>query len=184
MFESFNSEEWKTRYDQVYGYFYRRVNTKSDVEDLTMETLERFYFTEKKIENPNAFLWGIARNKMLEYIRYKGKNQFQELVDWAEIENGRDNFNELQDNWLEEYRSSEYQAKLDRLKECTKNQLSDLDREIVDLCISEDFKSAEVAQKLGISADNTRQRLSRALKKLRDKCREAWIGNNLGVLSS
>jgi RNA polymerase sigma factor (sigma-70 family) len=176
MFESFNSQEWKTRYDQVYGYFYRRVNSRSDVEDLTMETLERFYLSEKKIDNLNAFLWGIARNKMLEYIRYKGKNQFQELPDWNDIENNQINTNELQDNWLENYRSAEYQAKLDRLKECTKNQLSDLDMEIVELCVAQDFKSAEVATKLNITPDNTRQRLSRALKKLREKCREVWIG--------
>jgi RNA polymerase sigma factor (sigma-70 family) len=176
MFESFNSTEWTVRYDQVYGYFYRRVSSRSDVEDLTMETLERFYLTEKKMDNINAFLWGIARNKMLEYIRYKGKNQFQELVDWTETENNQNNFNELQDNWLENYRSIEYQAKLERLKECTKNQLSDLDQEIVELCISQDFKSSEVAAKLSISPENTRQRLSRALKKLREKCREAWEG--------
>jgi RNA polymerase sigma factor (sigma-70 family) len=184
MFESFDSHEWQTRYDKLYGYFYRRVNSRSDVEDLTMETLEKFYLSEKKIENPNAFIWGIARNKMLEYIRYKGKNQFQELVDWAEIENNQNSSIELQDNWLENYRSSEYQAKLERLKECAKNQLSELDQEIVNLCVSQDFKSANVAQKLSISPENTRQRLSRALKKLREKCREAWVSNDLGSMSS
>ena len=177
MFQNFDSSEWKTRYDQVYGFFYRRVNSRFDVEDLTMETLERSYITEKKIDNPNGFLWGIARNKMLEYIRYKGKNQFQELADWTKSENGQNNTNELQDNLLQMYQSSEYQAKLERLKECARNQLSDLDLEIVELCVSQDFKSSEVAAKLNISPENVRQRLSRAIKKLRDKCREVWVGD-------
>jgi len=175
MLEKFDSNEWQARYDQVYGYFYRRVSSRADVEDLTMETLENFYFTEKKIDSPNAFLWGIARNKILEYIRYKGKNQFQELFEDKEDFDGS-NANQLQDEWLENYRSSEYHAKLERLKECAKNQLSELDLEIVNLSILEDFKSLEVAQKLSISAQNARQRLSRALKKLRDKCKEIWVG--------
>lgn len=105
---SFDLHELPKRYDQIYSYFFRRLNDKSDVEKLTIKVLIILAQKQEKIFDPNTYL----------------------------------------------------------------HQL----KEIVNLCISQDFKSSKVAQKLNISAVNTRQRLSRDLKKLRDKCLEVWMG--------
>jgi DNA-directed RNA polymerase specialized sigma24 family protein len=74
----------------------------------------------------------------------------------------------------EEY-SDHYQDKLERLKKCIKEQLKPIDQDIVEICVMCDFSGKRAAEELGLSYDNVRQRLSRSISKLRQKCRQAWL---------
>ncbi len=160
--EKISEQDWNTWYDKVFGFFYRRVNVREDVEDLTVSTLEDFFLSEKEIHNPNAFLWGIAKNKLKEFIRKKTKSSFVNLEDLSAFESPKDF-------------SKNYFDLIYRLKNCAKKQLKEVDREIIDLCVLCDFNSQEVAEKLSLTSGNVRQRLSRGLKKIREKCRELWL---------
>lgn len=77
---------WNELYPRIYGYFYRRINNISVVEDLTALTLSIFLENVQngKIEKTNfGYLWQIARNSLFEYCRQKSKN-FISLSDFDE----------------------------------------------------------------------------------------------------
>ena len=46
-----SQDDWNYWYDRVFSYFYRRVNTRFDAEELTAKTLNDFFLTSKEIEN-------------------------------------------------------------------------------------------------------------------------------------
>jgi RNA polymerase sigma factor (sigma-70 family) len=56
-------------YPQVKRYFRSRV-PEPDCYDQANETIRAFLASDRaKVENPRAYLWGIARNQVLKYIR-------------------------------------------------------------------------------------------------------------------
>ncbi len=65
--------------DKIYRFVFLRVNSQEVAEDLTSETFLRgwrsFKDEEKKIINPSAFLYQIARNLVIDFYREKGKVQ-------------------------------------------------------------------------------------------------------------
>ena len=160
-----SEEEYNEKYNMIYGYFYRRVSNRMIVEDLTVDTLSQFYTTEKQIENPKSYVFGIAKNKLREFIRSKSKSE--QVADVDEVEVALSG---------EEY-SHEYMSRLEHLKECVEKFTKDKDKELIELCIMCDFSRERVADELGMSYDNVRQRLSRAVKLLKNKCADAWIKN-------
>ena len=72
-------QKWDVYYPKVYGYFFRRVNNKTDVEDLTSMVLHKFFEVlinpEKSatLNNKNGYLWKIAHNHLVDFIKNKQK---------------------------------------------------------------------------------------------------------------
>jgi RNA polymerase sigma factor (sigma-70 family) len=67
---------WSEYYPKVYGYFFRRVNNRVDVEDLTSIVLTEFFnntLDNPKILNPHGYLWSIAYFRLIDHIRTKSK---------------------------------------------------------------------------------------------------------------
>lgn len=70
---------WNTYYPKVYGYFFRRVTSISDVEDITSIVLTSFFKTlldpekHQKIQNLDYYLWKIAHNQLASFINLKSK---------------------------------------------------------------------------------------------------------------
>jgi RNA polymerase sigma factor (sigma-70 family) len=158
-----SKEKWDLWYAKVYGYFYRRINDKYAVEELTLLTLEDFFLTENEIKSEHGYMWRIAKCKFLNYINHK-KSENLPLQEYDQ--EGEDNYD------------SHYQEKLEQLMRCVKEQLKEQDREIIELSVMADFSSKRVSEELGMSSDNVRQRLSRSLKKLREKCKSVWLDYN------
>jgi RNA polymerase sigma factor (sigma-70 family) len=164
-------KEWEIYYPKVYGYFFRRVNNRLDIEDLTSLVLNDFFKVltdetkSQKVTNKNGYLWKIAYNYLADFIKLKSKKPL--IVSYEE------NF-EVQNQALEKFETQEFKQKISNLKECVKNSLKDLDFKIVSMCILEQQTSKEAAKLLGLSSDNVRQKLSRALKKLKVACRQIW----------
>ena len=155
-------EKWDYWYNRVYGYFYRRVTSRHDVEDLTTSTLGDFFLKNEEIQNENGLMWTIAKNKLLTYIRDKGKHQHL-------------NFDELENSIsFEDIPSPRYQDKLDRLQVCIQKQLNTADHKIMQLSIVSDFSSQRIAEESGLTSSNVRQRLSRSIKKVRKHCADIW----------
>lgn len=157
--------EWNERYNQVYGYFFRRLNNRADVDELTSDTVTEFFLKEIPIQNPKAFLFAIARNKLYQYIDKKSHNQNTSFDDLTET---------ISYDTVDNY-SNYYLSKTEELKKCIERQLKQQDKDIVELCIICEFSSQRVAEELKLKAPNIRQKLSRILKKLRNECRKIWF---------
>jgi RNA polymerase sigma-70 factor, ECF subfamily len=159
---------WDDYYPKVFGYFYRRVNNRQDVEDLVSVTLSGFFasIARSEISNQNALIWKIAHNQLVSFIRTKSKNPI--LIDFSTDES-------TLDEKVENTRSSNYIQKLEVLLQCINNQLTDEQKSIVQCSIIDDKKSHEIAIELSLTASNVRQILSRSIKKLKTKCKQLWI---------
>ncbi len=164
---------WEEYYPSVYGYYFRRVNNRDDVEDLTSIVitifLDNMLDDTKTIANPHGFLWKVAYNHLALFIRQKSKNPMAiGLIDTDfEVEP------EIEDN-----RSFHYQEKIKDLMHCVNKNLKDIELVIIEQVIMLDRKATEVCIELGLTAENTRQKLSRSLKKLRQSCLDIWKLHN------
>ncbi len=161
---------WFTYYPKVYGYYFRRVNVKEDVEDLTSLVLTNFINkitdSSNSIQNPHGYLWRSAHNHLVNYIRAKSKRPAMVGIEGDVID--------VIDQDIENHRSQHYKDKIKHIMRCVKNNLEGLDLKIVEEVVMMDKKSVDVAKVFGLTADTTRQKLSRGLKKLRAKCLDLW----------
>ena len=162
--KSLTQTEWNQWYNKVYGYFFRRLDSRSDVEDLTAITLNDF-FLKNDVKNPQGLIWIIARNKLTDYIRVKPKHQTVSLDNLPENLVSQSNLY-----------SDTYLSRINHLKDCVKKNLKEQDYKIVELCTVCDFSSEAVAAELSLTPANVRQKLSRSLKKVREICRRIWQG--------
>jgi RNA polymerase sigma factor (sigma-70 family) len=163
-------EQWEYWYPRVYGYFYKRVNDKTEVEDLTANTISTV-FMAKNVQNTQAYMWKVAHNYLVKFINTKTTSYMIVALD--------ENIDVWQpddvDIYTEETVSSHYSQKLAQLKECIANRLSEpSDIKLIELCIYQEKNSTEVGEILHIKADTIRQKLSRLLKKLRTHCVDLW----------
>jgi RNA polymerase sigma factor (sigma-70 family) len=161
---------WEEYYPKVYGYFLRRVNNQTDVEDLTSVTLTAFLEklrSEMEIKNKNGFLWKIAHNQLCVFIKNKSKNPISVSVDEG-------SFAENFDMEVEETKSDYLEKRLEGLHKCIQNVLTGESYQIVFEIILKDKKSQEVASLLNLKADTVRQKLKRSLNKIRSKCKAVW----------
>ena len=154
-----NQDNYNYWYNLVYAYFYRRVNTKEDADDLTSVVLSDFFMYKKEIEKPIGLIWAIAKNKLKIFIYQKTKTPVS-----------NENIEEL-----EKIYSDSYYSRAESLINCAKKQLKNLDFDIVELSVLCDFDSKTVSEQVNLRPDNVRQKLSRSLKKLREKCRQIWV---------
>lgn len=155
MFGLLSKNEWDNWYNKIYGFYFRRLDNITDVEDLTAETLNSFFLTKSEVEDQTSFIFKIARNKLNTFLAKKYKNQIVDTLD--------ENLQASHSPNFEKFKSD--------LAHCISKYVSDLDQQILNLCVVEDFQSKEVATKLDISPANVRTRLHRSLKLLKEKCK-------------
>jgi RNA polymerase sigma factor (sigma-70 family) len=164
---------WEEYYPSVYGYFFRRVNNREDVEDLTSIVMTAFLDnllnTEKSIQNPHGLLWKIAHNQLALFIRNKNKNPMAIGLEDTDFEIDRE---------IEDQRSFHYRDRVEILMECANKQLKDIELFIVEQIIMLDKKATQISDQIQLSSQNTRQKLSRSLKKLRQNCLQIWQESN------
>ena len=157
--------------EKIYRFVFLKVSSEEIAQDLTSETFlkcwEAFKKTEnpssneQKIENPQAFLYQIARNLVIDHYREKGKYQVvsAESADWrSPITDPR---TDLEEKMI-----------LNSDLEMVRKHLS---------CLKDDYQNAivwyylddlpicEVAKLLDKSEEATRVLIHRALKSLREK---------------
>lgn len=163
---------WLEYHPKVYGYFFRRVNNRLDVEDLTSITLEVFMDNilnpNKQIQNTHGFLWKIAHNQLLVFINTKTKKPIPVSLN-EDLENYRPT-----EITIENQSAENLNIRKQKLLECVQNQLSSEEIDLVEKIIMEDQKAVNLAVELNLKPENIRQKLSRSLKKLREHCRQVW----------
>ncbi|GAB4143234.1 MAG: hypothetical protein OHK0017_00330 [Patescibacteria group bacterium] len=164
-------EAWDYWYPLVYGYFFRRLNAREDVEDLTANTLSALLLHED-VKNPRAFVWQTARNQLVEFIKQKSKAP--KLVNLDSAEFMLENYQVEEHLYDENEYSDDYKEKVLRVTQCIENSLKDEDYRIVRLSILENRNSTEVGELMEMKAATVRQKLKRAILKLKEKCIQIW----------
>jgi RNA polymerase sigma factor (sigma-70 family) len=164
--------EWEYWYPRVYGYFYKRVNNKTDVEDLTSNTLSTV-FTANNVLNFQAYTWKVAHNYLVRFIDLKTKTPtpipLDENLNWSPSQCDLESENAYCEN---------YTAKLSNLRLCIESQLSEeSDKQLIDLSIYQEKNSTEIGQIMNLKPDTVRQKLSRTIKKLKKNCSSLWHSN-------
>lgn len=149
--------------DRIYRFVFLRVNSQETAEDLTSETFlkgwEVFRSDCGKIKNPQAFLYRIAKNLVIDHYRSKGRVQ---VVSSDE----------------HDYRLADPKANLEKTAalssdmESIKKALSGLNEDYQNAIIwhyLDDLPMKEVAELLDRSEPAARVLLHRAMKELKTR---------------
>jgi RNA polymerase sigma factor (sigma-70 family) len=154
--------EWNQWYNAIYGYVYRRVTVRATVEDITTEVLEDFFLADpEQMRDEKSYIFGIARNKVMYWIRSKYRTPSTVQLD------------ETRDANKDEH-SVEYQSRMQQLIACAKKHTSIEDFALIEMSVLYDYSSPTIAAELQLTPATVRQRLSRSLKRLRTLCSKAW----------
>ncbi|ATW27931.1 sigma-70 family RNA polymerase sigma factor [Candidatus Formimonas warabiya] len=153
-------EIYETHYKRVYNYISYRINNHHDTADLVSQVFERViqkYRTyEPKCAVFEAWLIGIARNTVTDYLRKQKKN-FSISLDYV----------------IDFISGSSQPEEVIVINENNKSlvkalaKLSDKERNIVALKFAAELKNRDIAELMGISDSNVGVILFRSLKKLR-----------------
>ena len=162
--------EWEYWYPRVYGYFYKRISSKIEVEDLTANTLTTV-FLAKDVINIQGYMWKVAHNYLVRYIDTKSKSPI--VVGWDENQSWIPDENSLQTE--DETISSVYSTKMANLRICTENQLAnDEEKSLIQLSVYEEKNSTEIGNYLNLKPGTVRQKLARLLLKIKTHCTALW----------
>ena len=146
--------------EKIYRFIFLKVNSQEVAEDLTSETFLRVFESlknQEKIENPQAFLYRIARNLVTDYYREKRKTQ----IISPESVSIRDPRPGLEEKMALNSDLEQIKASLANLKEDYQN--------VIIWHYLDGLSIPEVAKLLGRTEEATRVLLHRALKTLREK---------------
>lgn len=153
---------WNVYYPKVYGYFFRRVTSVSDVEDITSIVLTGFFKTlldsEKyqKIKNIDNYLWKIAHNQLASFINLKSKQPiFVGLEEEFVVGVEHKTINKLK---LHNQTQSIFSF--------AEKNFNQTDVQILRLNLEEELNSTQIGQKLNMKPATVRQKLKRAISKL------------------
>ncbi len=71
------SQIYDDHVEKIYRFIFFKVSSQEIAQDLCSETFLKAWqsFKDKKIDNPQAFLYQIARNLVIDHYREKGRTQ-------------------------------------------------------------------------------------------------------------
>lgn len=153
-------------YDQyiknIYRFIFLKVNSQEIAQDLCSETFLRGWesFKQNKIENPQAFLYRIARNLVTDFYREKGKTRIIS-AEYTQIIDPRQ---DLEEKTL-------LNSDLDTVKTALTN-LKDEYQTVIIWHYLDDLPLPEIAKILDKSEKTTRVMLHRALKSLKNELKK------------
>jgi len=146
--------------DKIYRFVYFKVSSEDIAQDICSETFLKgwqAFNNDKDIDNPQAFLYQIARNLVIDHYREKGKNQIVS-IDVVPITDT--------DIDLEE--TAAKKSDVEMVRTC----LSDLKEDYQEVVIwhyIDDYSIPEIAHIMSKSEGAVRVMLHRALKTLKNR---------------
>ena len=158
------SQIYDSHIDKIFRFIFLKVNSQEVAQDLCSETFLRVwecFKDNKNIDNPQAFLYQIARNLIIDYYRERGRTQTISADYVSIIDPGQDlEKKTFQDSDLETIKSS----------------LADLKQDYQEMIIwhyIDDFSVPEIAKMIDKKEGTVRVNLHRALKALKNKIEES-----------
>ncbi len=145
--------------DKIYRFIFLKVSSREIAQDLCSETFLRGWqtFQAKKIDNPQAFLYQIARNLVIDHYREKGKVQIIS-PEYVPINDPSQNLEE----------KAMLISDINTIRLALANLKDDYQNVIVWHYL-DDLPISETAKLLGRTEEATRVLLHRALKTLREE---------------
>ncbi|MBU0976321.1 MAG: sigma-70 family RNA polymerase sigma factor [Patescibacteria group bacterium] len=145
----------------IFRFFYYKTLSNEKAEDLTSETFLIFIKQlkkEKEIENPKNFLFGIARNVFLKYLRRKYREELS--LDERQLED----FAQYTQNFLEEI--DQKPTLEDKVLKYIL-QLPEKQREVLYMRLIAKMNLGEIAEKLGKNMNHVKTTQKRGIKNLK-----------------
>jgi len=153
--------------DAIYRHCFFRVFSKPLAEELTQETfLKTWQYLQKgkQVDNLRAFLYKVANNLVIDYVRKKKEDHLDALLE---------NSPELEPTY--DGRQDIETAELARQAITMMESLKEDEREILTMRYIDQLELSEIAEVLDISVNNVSVRLNRAMKALRNELNESPI---------
>jgi len=150
---------YRQYYKNVYNYIGFRINNHSDTEELASAVFEKAMVSWKRYNSAlpvEAWLIGIAKNTVTDYLRAKKRKHFVTLDSIA----GLVSFNRQPEEVVVSNESSK--ALITAM-----SKLKTQERQILSMKFATNLKHGEIAAIMGISASNVGVIVHRALKKLK-----------------
>jgi len=150
--------------DKIYRFIFLKVSSQEIAQDLTSETFLKGWESFKngtKIENPQAFLYRIARNLVTDHYREKGKAQIVS-AEYVSIVDPREDIEE----------AAVLKSDINTIRLALVNLKEDYQNVIIWHYL-DDLPITEVAKLLDRTEEATRVLLSRALKSLRNELNQS-----------
>jgi RNA polymerase sigma-70 factor, ECF subfamily len=146
---------------QIFAYLLRNVPSRQDAEDLLLEVFQVVLEKVPPVDEPHLALYlrAVARNKMVDYYRRRGKHQLVSLEDVEERVYEREELDPERILLTREQHEMLHQAI---------SALPELQQTILRLRFGHALRCGEIAQRLSKSENAIRMMLSRSLKRLRD----------------
>jgi RNA polymerase sigma-70 factor (ECF subfamily) len=151
---------YRQYYKNVYNYIGFRINNHYDAEDLACLVFEKAmikFDTYNPGKSPiEAWLIGIAKNTVTDYLRSKGRRIFLPLtavLDFVSLGRQPDEVVVLNEE------NKDLMLAMSKLKET--------ERQVLSMKFATDLKNIEIADILGLSESNVKVTVHRSVKKLR-----------------
>lgn len=150
-------------YDQystaIYRHCFFRVFSEPRAEELTQEAFMKFWLYIKggnEVKNPKALLYKIATNLVIDYSRKKKELSLEEVLEKAPA----------QEPFYEGAEKIETDIAFHEVLD-TMHELPEEARELITMRYVDDMTPAEIAEVLGISANNVSVKINRAMTQLK-----------------
>jgi len=150
--------------DKIYRFIFLKVSSQEIAQDLTSETFLKGWESFKngnKIENPQAFLYQIARNLVTDHYREKGRAQIVS-AEYVSIVDPREDVEE----------AAVLKSDINTVRLALVNLKEDYQNVIIWHYL-DDLPITEVAKLLDRTEEATRVLLSRALRDLRNELNQS-----------
>jgi RNA polymerase sigma factor (sigma-70 family) len=163
------SQMYHKFYHKIFGFVRMRINNIDDATDVVQDVFLTAYKTWGELPDERTsknFLFIIARSKMIDFWR-KAHNKYEIKNLDSFLDEGEESFwdNVKDENPIPEEIFQQNHDKQTAIKML--ESLNDSEREIITLKYIEDLSYSEVSEILKISEENARQRVSRAIKKIK-----------------
>jgi len=155
-------EIYEENFDKLYKFFYYKVLSKDIAEDLTSETFLAFADIIKNsvnIEKPSHFLFGVAKNIFLRYL----KDKYRQGIPFTDM---GENFEEYCSSFVEE-KSSDEETVEEKLLKYIK-YIPDKQQVILKLRFIENLSLKEICNKLNKNMNYVKTMQKRGLRSLRE----------------
>jgi RNA polymerase sigma-70 factor, ECF subfamily len=148
---------------KIYRFIFLKVSSEEVAQDLSSETFVKGWekFQLESIDNPQAFLYRIARNLVIDHYRAKGRTQYVQIDDLPIIDPAKT----IEDEVIIKSDMEQIRVKLADMKDDYQN--------VIIWHYLDDLPIKDVAKLMDRSEDATRVLLSRALGALRDSVKTA-----------
>ena len=145
--------------EKLFTFVYGLTHSKVDAEEVLQDVFLKLWESRsrlKEIDNPQAYIFRMTRNRTLDLLSRIGRDQKLIKQLWANIR--------MSEEFTEQILQARESQKL--IREAM-TELSDRQRKIIELSREEGLSHDEIASKLGLSKQTVKNHLSEALKKIR-----------------